>query len=124
MYKYYRTELDLLGVRRMADSAAQTAAMRVQSFWKEPLDIEMEEGEFPNINFQGQTPEEEEWREMAENVKGFMRLVPSLDGPNAPPQPESPGGGDEDSSVATDVGVDEFRGIRIPCPVYGYTGPG
>ena len=57
---------------------------------------------------------------MAKDVHGFMRLVPSTEGPMAAMKEKEKGEGDEDeaSSVATDVGVDEFVGVRIPCPVY------
>ncbi|CAD7959106.1 unnamed protein product [Amoebophrya sp. A25] len=134
-FKYYRPTLDLLGIRRVSPDIKYGLNLRIRSFWRNPLDIELDDSELPTINIKGVVPPQKEWEALAEKVKSIMRLVPTRDDENAggggdrksqasinSPGRSSLGGSSADvelaSSVATDVGVDEFLGVRVVCPVY------
>jgi len=124
-FKYFRTTIDLLGIRQLTQSAQTMLVLRLLSFWKAPLDIEIgDDGEPPSINLKGKVPGEKEWKALANHVKSFMTLVPSLDSVEAfgsrRSSHSSQAGTDDDlvSSVGTDVGLDEFVGTRIITPIY------
>eukprot|EP00392_Amoebophrya_sp_AT5.2_P014761 g14922.t1 len=139
-FKYYRTTLDMLGLRRLRPDVKYGLNLRIQSFWKTPLDVEADDSELPTINLKGVTPPTEEWQALADKVRGVMRLVLTRDEDDAAKQEVeqkkakaqaalSPTGKTLGSmmssdtislasSVATDVGIDEFLGIRVRCPVY------
>ena len=43
-YKYFKTYVDLLGIRHLTDQAS-FPYLRLQSWWKEPLNIDLDWGE-------------------------------------------------------------------------------
>jgi len=120
VYKYFKTYIDLLGIRHL-DSGVSFPYLRLQSFWKEPMNIDLEWGEGRNININGKVPDD--WKTFASKVEDFMRLVESLDDDEVQDKKaEEDGAKDEEasatSSMATDIGVDEFMGLRVKCPIY------
>ena len=52
-FKYYRPTIDLLGIRRVNKDIKYGLALKVQSFWKTPLDLELDDSELPTINIKG-----------------------------------------------------------------------
>eukprot|EP00397_Hematodinium_sp_SG-2012_P000120 GEMP01000120.1.p1 GENE.GEMP01000120.1~~GEMP01000120.1.p1 ORF type:complete len:2655 (+),score=533.33 GEMP01000120.1:60-8024(+) len=116
-YSYFRIQMDLLGLRNVSDEVTGSASMRVRSFFKSTVDLPVEDRELPNPNFRGVLPTD--WTMFRDELKelgGFMRLVESVENMQEDEREEAES--DDASSVATDVGMDEFVGMRINCPIY------
>jgi len=126
-YCYFRILMDFLGLRDASEEVTGSVHLRLTSFWKNQVDMPIESMELPNPNFHGHLPAD--WKIFQKELGDaqMMRLVESTENEKKDDKEEIEGeegegvesvDKDDSESVATEVGMDEFVGTQVICPIY------